>query len=88
MASSRWSPPALAFSALLVSPLFGCATGAGNIETAIEEYAPGNSTLTYKNDGNFQFDWKTPSSYGNTCRVMYVAFSDGNKSPLAYFKFK
>ena len=30
MASSRWSPPALAFSALLVSPLFGCATGAGN----------------------------------------------------------
>jgi uncharacterized protein YkwD len=30
MASSRWSPQALVFSALLVSPLFGCATGIGH----------------------------------------------------------
>jgi hypothetical protein len=65
-----------------------CSTGAGSIETAIEEYATGNSTLTYNGDGNWQYNWKTAKSYAKTCRVMFVKFNDGTNSPLAYFKFK
>jgi hypothetical protein len=65
-----------------------CSTGIGDIEDAIEEYAPGGSTLIYDGDGNFHFNWKTPTQYKNSCRVMYVSFSDGSVSRLASFKFK
>jgi hypothetical protein len=64
-----------------------CTTGAGDVEDAIEEYAPGASGLTYDGDGRFHFNWKTPTTYKGKCRSLYVAFSDGSMSPVAYFKF-
>jgi hypothetical protein len=36
----------------LFSYLVNCSTGAGNVDDAIEEYAPGGSSLSYKGDGN------------------------------------
>src|SRR6266545_117791 len=59
-----------------------CSTGTGDIEAAIEEYAPSASGLIYDGDGNFHFNWKTASQYKNACRVMYLSFSDGSVSKL------
>jgi hypothetical protein len=53
----------------------------------IEEYA-GNSGLQYQGDGNWQFNWKTSKTYANTCRAMYVEFSNGTFSPVVIFQFK
>ena len=64
-----------------------CTTGSGEVEDAIEEYAPGASGLTYDGDGRFHFNWKTPTTYKGKCRSLYVAFSDGSMSPVAFFKF-
>jgi hypothetical protein len=72
----------------LMSYQVNCGTGAGNVEAAIEEIAPGNSGLTYQGDGNFHFNWKTPKTYKSTCRAMFVKFADGSSSPVVYFKFK
>ncbi|HYT68428.1 MAG TPA: PxKF domain-containing protein [Vicinamibacterales bacterium] len=65
-----------------------CSTGTGDIDAAIEEYAPSASGLIYDGDGNFHFNWKTASQYKNACRVMYLSFSDGSVSKLVNFKFK
>jgi hypothetical protein len=40
MASPRWNPPVLAFAALLVSPLFGCATIPAAVTVAIPAMPP------------------------------------------------
>jgi hypothetical protein len=71
----------------LMSYPVSCSTGTGNIETAIEEFAPGNTGLQYLGNGNWQFNWKTSSTYKGTCRVMFVRFSDGTSSAGANFKF-
>jgi hypothetical protein len=65
-----------------------CSTGVGEVEDVIVEYAPGASGLTYDGDGRFHFNWKTPTTYKNKCRALYVSFSDGSLSPVASFKFK
>ena len=64
-----------------------CGSGAGSTESAIEELAPGDSGLTYNGGGNWQYNWKTPTSYEGTCRVLVVRFKDGSTSPGANFKF-
>jgi hypothetical protein len=65
-----------------------CSSGDGNVDLAVEEYAPGNSSLAYKGDGYWQFNWQTLKAYKSSCRVMFVRFRDGTISPTAYFKFK
>jgi hypothetical protein len=72
----------------LMSFEVSCSTGAGDIETAVEEVASGASGLLYHGDGNWQYNWKTPKNYAKKCRAMYVLFNDGSMSPLTYFKFK
>jgi hypothetical protein len=39
-------------------------------------------------EGNWQFNWQTLSSYGNSCRAVVVKFSDGTTSLASNFKFK
>jgi len=70
----------------LVSYSVSCGTFTGDPVDAIETYS-GSSGLQYLGDGYWQFNWKTPKSYANTCRKMYVQF-DGFKSPEVDFKFK
>jgi hypothetical protein len=65
-----------------------CQDFAGDGSDLVEEYAPGSSGLQYLGDGNWQFNWKTPKSYANTCRVLYVLFAGNQKSPEAQFQFK
>jgi hypothetical protein len=53
----------------------------------VEEYA-GSSGLQYIGDGYWQFNWKTPKTYADSCRAMYVQFNSGGESPAALFQFK
>jgi hypothetical protein len=54
----------------------------------VEEIAAGASGLQYVGDGYWQYNWKTPKNYADTCRVMVVEFNSGALSPAAKFKFK
>lgn len=72
----------------LSSYQIGCADFSGDPTDAIEEVSAGASGLQYNGDGYWQFNWKTPKNYANTCRAMYVEFDSGATSPAAKFKFK
>jgi ELWxxDGT repeat protein len=63
-------------------------TAAAAIDAPVEQTAAGNAVLTYNGDGDWQFNWKTPSAYKGTCQVMFVRFTDGSRSPEVRFKFK
>jgi hypothetical protein len=72
----------------LYSYSLSCTDLAGDINDSVEEYASGSSGLQYLGDGYWQFNWKTPKTYVNTCRAMYVEFNSGANSPVVKFKFK
>jgi hypothetical protein len=64
----------------------------GSTTDVVEEYA-GNSGLQDLGDGYYQYNWKTPSSYLNSCKKIALTFAAGGigyttKEPLAYFTFK
>ncbi len=71
----------------LYSYSVSCTDFNGAPPDAIETYS-GSSGLQYLGDGYWQFNWKTPKTYANTCRTMYVQFQGGFKSPEVDFKFK
>ncbi len=55
----------------------------------LEEYSSGNSGLINHGNGYYQFNWKTPTSYANTCRTFVLTLGDGATSHLqANFQFK
>lgn len=65
-----------------------CESFAGDPNDVAEEYSAGESGLQYHGDGNWQFNWKTPKAYADSCQVMYVKFDSGAISPIVTFKFK
>lgn len=55
----------------------------------IEEYASGSTGLQNDGDGYYQFNWKSPTSYANSCRTVGLDFGSGYlEYPLANFNFK
>lgn len=80
------SDPA-SFTGLYSYPI-DCTDFQGDPLDSIEEVAAGSSGLQYDGDGYWQFNWKTPKTYANTCRAMYVEFNSGATSPVVKFKFK
>jgi hypothetical protein len=75
------------FAGLYSYPI-DCGIAEHSPHDAVEEYAPGNSGLHYKTDGQWQYNWKTPKTYSGTCRAMYVEFDSGALSPIVTFQFK
>jgi hypothetical protein len=73
---------------MLASYPISCTTLAGDPEDAVEEVASGSSGLQYDGDGYWQFNWKTPKTYADSCRAMYVEFKGPTYSPVVTFKFK
>ena len=43
----------------------------------IEEYAAGDSGLQNLGNGYYQFNWKTPKSYANSCKTLKLNLGDG-----------
>jgi hypothetical protein len=72
----------------LTSYAVQCGDRSGAPIGAIEQMsAPGSSGLQYAGDGNWQYNWKTLSSYAGQCRVMVLTLSSGSQH-LADFQFK
>jgi hypothetical protein len=72
----------------LLSYPVSCTDFSGDPNDSVEEVAAGSSGLQYVGDGYWQFNWKTPKTYADTCRAMYVEFNSGALSPLVKFKFR
>ena len=49
----------------------------GTTADQVEEYAAGNSGLQNLGDGYYQYNWKTPKSYKNSCKLMALDIGDG-----------
>ena len=65
---------------------------AGTTVDVIEEYAAGSSGLQNLGNGYYQFNWKTPTSYANSCKTLRLDLGEGSDvSPVfhtALFQFK
>ena len=70
----------------LTSRVVDCGTLTGVAADEIETYTT-NSGLQYTGNGNWHFNWKTPKSYANQCRIMTLTLNDGSTHD-ADFKFK
>jgi hypothetical protein len=73
------------FGGLMISNV-SCESTSGPTD-AIETYS-GSSGLQYLGDGYWQFNWKTPKTYANSCRKMHIQFQGGLNSPEVMFQFK
>ena len=65
-----------------------CDTLVGDPATAVQESGPGSTALGVRLNGQWIGLWKTPKSYADSCRLMYVLFSDGSMSPEVLFRFR
>jgi len=62
---------------------------AGETTDPIEEYAAGESGLQNLGDGYFQWNWKTPKSYANSCKTMRLDLGEGvGFEHIALFQLK
>jgi hypothetical protein len=59
----------------------------GTTVDEVEEYAAGASGLQNLGDGNYQFNWKTPTNYANSCKTMNLNLGEGSNR-TALFQFR
>lgn len=64
-----------------------CQSLAGEAATAVQETSPGNAAVRAQ-AGQWVALWKTPKTYADSCRMMYVLFNDGSTSPEVLFRFR
>jgi hypothetical protein len=62
-----------------------CSSGTTSDE--VEEYAAGSSGLQNLGDGYYQFNWKTPTNYANSCKTMNLNLGEGSNR-TALFQFR
>jgi hypothetical protein len=58
----------------------------GTTSDAVEEYAAGASGLQNLGNGYYQFNWKSPTNYANSCKTLNLDLGDGSPR-TALFKF-
>jgi hypothetical protein len=60
----------------------------GTTTDQIEEYAPGASGLLNQGNGYYQFNWKTPKTYAQSCKTMRLDLGEGpGKERTSLFQF-
>jgi photosystem II stability/assembly factor-like uncharacterized protein len=60
----------------------------GTTPDQVEEYATGNSGLQNQGNGYYQFNWKTPKTYANSCKTMKLDLGEGpGMERTALFQF-
>jgi len=65
-----------------------CATLVGDPGTAVLEQGPGSAAVRAQKNGMWRALWKTPKAYADSCRIMFVSFTDGSTSPEVLFRFR
>jgi hypothetical protein len=59
----------------------------GTTDPAGQDVPIGTTDILKFTSGAFQFNWKTSTTFSNTCRRFYIHLSDGS-TPFADFKFR
>ncbi len=60
----------------------------GTTPDQLEEYAPGASGLLNQGNGDYQFNWKTPTTYAKSCKTMKLDLGEGpGMERTALFQF-
>jgi Zn-dependent M28 family amino/carboxypeptidase len=60
----------------------------GTTVTQVEEYTAGSSGLLNQGNGYYQFNWKTPKAYANSCKTMMLDLGEGpGMQRTALFQF-
>ena len=59
----------------------------GSSADQVEEYASGTSGLQNLGDGYYQYNWKTPKAYANSCKMLQLDLGDGSDPRTALFQF-
>jgi hypothetical protein len=62
-----------------------CGTGA--VTDPVEQYSPDATPLQNLGDGYYQYNWKSPKSYQDSCKRLVLGLGDGS-SHEALFRFK
>jgi hypothetical protein len=66
----------------------GFACSLGTTPDLPQESASGNSGLQNQGNGNYQFNWKTPKTYANSCKTMKLDLGEGpGQERTALFRF-
>jgi hypothetical protein len=79
------SPVTTLSSVKVTAVTLTCSLGATT--DLLEEYAAGASGLQNLGNGYYQFNWKTPTSYGKSCKTMNLDLGDG-AAHVALFQFR
>jgi hypothetical protein len=62
---------------------------AGTTTDQVEEYAAGSSGLQNLGNGYYQWNWKSPPSYANSCKTLKLDLGEGaGNEHIAHFRFK
>jgi hypothetical protein len=60
----------------------------GTTADQVEEYTTGSSGLLNQGSGYYQFNWKTPKTYANSCKTMMLDLGEGpGLERTAFFQF-
>jgi hypothetical protein len=60
----------------------------GTTPDQIEEYSPGASGLLNQGNGDYQFNWKSPTSYAKSCKTLKLDLGEGpGMERTALFQF-
>ena len=83
--------PVIDLVAVTVKAVGISCTGYGTTYDEVEEYGA-DRRFAKPGDGYYQFNWKTPTSYANSCKNIALTFGAGGLSyteePSALFTFK
>ena len=64
----------------------GLVCSVGTTPDLLEETVPGGSGLQNKGNGYYQINWKTPTAYAKSCKVLHLDLGEGI-TRNAYFQF-
>jgi hypothetical protein len=80
--------PVLNLASAVVS-VTGVSCALGTTTDLVEEVAAGSSGLQNLGDGNYQINWKSPTSYAGSCKTLNLNLGEGTtRTNLAYISFK
>jgi len=75
--------------ASVIVTVTGVSCALGTSTDLVEEVASGSSGLQNLGDGNYQFNWKSPTSYAGSCKSLNLNLGEGTvRTGLAYISFK
>ena len=85
LTDANGAPIATLATARLKVTVLNCASGSTGDQVADQVIR--GSSLQNLGNGNYQYDWKSPTAYGNSCKVVALDFGEGSGPRNVKFQF-